>query len=203
MALTVTQSFVHAQNFLKVESGYASTEEVRIANSVQSIIVNFYRWHWLISAATNISLTQSTQDYTMAAGDQNDVLGIQNAYLTDASSTYGELQAYSDRIHPVTAVEDRPTTVCLLSPTQIRVWPNPDATYTFIWRKYSRPTVFTANSESWDIPDAFNDVVKEGMIWRLAEYRDDSRDAKAREDFYRMLTQRRDDEMRTMGRIRI
>ena len=202
MALTVDQSMAHARSFLKVGTSYASAEEVRFANSVQSAISSFHRWHWNAAAASNISLTQSTQDYTMVSGDQNTVLAVQNAYLTDASNTYPELLNNGDKTLPVTAIEDRPIAVCLISPTQIRLWPNPNATYTFIWRKHKYPVVITANSESFDIPDAFTDVAKQGMIGQLLTFADDDRSGEETKKFFALLAEQKRRERMTMGRIR-
>lgn len=192
----------HARSYLKVAAAYASGEEVRFANNVQSNISSFYRWHWNVDAGANISLTQSTQDYTINSADQNEVLAVQNAYLTDASNTYPELMISGDKTLPVTTVEDRPTAMALLSPTVIRFWPNPNATYTFIWRKHKYPTIFTANTASFDIPEAFTDIVKQGMISQLLAFADDDRTLPAKQEFQALLAEQKKRERMTMGRVR-
>ncbi len=199
---TVNQYMLHAIAFLKAESTFASSEELRFANSVNDIVTNFYRWHWNEAAATNISLSSSVQDYSMAAGDQNTVLSIANAYLTDAGSTYGELLIYHDRVLPITAVTGRPISVGMISGTQVRVWPSPNATYTLTWRKYKRATVFAANSESWDVPAAFDAVVKAGMIWQILNYQEDARAEGWQKTFYDLMANLRNNERVASGRKR-
>ena len=192
----------HARSFIKVSSTYAAAEELRLANNVQSAISSFHRWHWSAAAATDISLSASTQDYTMAAGDQDDVMAIQNAYLTDASTTYAELNTNSDKTLPVTATEDRPVSICMISPTQIRTWPTPNATYTLKWRKHSIGPVFTVNTATWQIPQHFADVAKTGMVWQLLEYHDDERAPAWKVNFDSALALQKRREQLTMGRVR-
>ena len=110
----------------------------------------------MTTGASDVSISLAVQDYTMAAGDQNTAMAIQNAYLTDASSTYPPMLVGGDSTLPITTSTDRPYAISLLSPTQLRLHPSPDGTYTLHWRKYSRPTVFTINTESFDCPDAFD-----------------------------------------------
>lgn len=199
---TVNQYMTHALNFLKLESVYGQTEEVRMANTVNEIISNYYRWHWNETDCTNVSLTTPTQDYTINAVDQNTVLAIASAYLTDASSTYPDMLVGGDKTLSVTSVTGRPMAVQMLSPTKVRVWPAPDATYTLHWRKNKRATVFTTNTETWDVPAAFDSIAKAGMIWQLLAYADDVRAETWQNTFYQWLANQKEVERRTMGRKR-
>lgn len=202
MALTVAQAMGFARNYLKVESGYASSEEIRLANTIQSIVTAYHRWNWSGTAGSDISISLAVQDYSMVAGDQNKVQSIENAYLTDASNKYAQLLTYSDQQLPVTDTTGRPFAVGLLSPTQFRFWPSPNATYTLKWRYHKRPVVFTGNTESWDIPEAFTDVVKFGLCWQLADYADDDRSESLMKQFYSLLEKQKDNDLVTGGRKR-
>lgn len=201
MALTVNQAMLHAIALIKGPSTYASSEEVRMANTVQSIISSYYRWHWLVAAATNISVSSTNQDLTMAAGDQNTVLAIQQAHLLEGTTPQPPLLICSDSIPDATTTTGQPWAAALLSPTQIRLYPAADASYTLVWRKYARPVVFTANSESFQIPDAFTDVAKAGMRWQVLDHADDDRAASWKQTFYDLLKNHRQVEERTMGRM--
>lgn len=184
---TVANMMTHARAFLGVSSTYAATEEVRIANTVNSIVGCYARWHWNTAAATNISLTADTSDYTMNAADQNTVLAIEQAYLTDASLTYPPMSLENNTLLPAVSATGRPFAVGLLSPTQVRVFPTPNSTFTLHWRKYKRPTVFTANTESFDCPSAFDQCIKQGMIWQLYVLEDETRVADAEKTFMGFL----------------
>lgn len=202
MALTVLQAATHARAFLKAEAGYASVEEVRIANTINSLIAAYYRWHWNVSAAANIGLTTPTQDYSMAAGDQNKVLYIQGAHLTDATTTYSALLVNDSIVLPATATTGRPIALGLISPTQVRFWPAPNGTFTLIWRYHKRPTAFTVNTESFDMPAGLDEAVKTGMIWQFLIYADDTRAIDFEKAFYAQLENAKTIERRTMNRVR-
>jgi hypothetical protein len=184
---TVANMMTHARAFLGVSSTYASAEEVRIANTVNGIIGNYARWHWNTSACTNISLTADTSDYTMNAADQNTVLAIEQAYLSDASLTYPPMSLENNTLLPALSATGRPFAVGLLSSTQVRVFPTPNSTFTLHWRKYKRPTVFTANTESFDTPSAFDACVKQGMIWQIYVLQDDARAPDTEKTFMGLL----------------
>lgn len=202
MALTVLQAVTHARAFLKAESGYASAEEVRMGNTVNSLIGSYFRWHWNTTAGSNISLSNSVQDYTMAAGDQNKVLYVQNGYLTDATTTYDQLLMNDAYVPRVTATTGRPIAMGLISPTQVRFYPTPNGTYTFIWRYHKRPTIFTVNSDSFDMPAGLDDTVKTGMVWQFLLYADDLRAQEVEKTFYAQLENAKMVERRTMNRMR-
>ena len=202
MALTVNQATLHAQAFFKAPSTYASGEELRIANSIQTIISSYYKWHWLIAAATNIAVVSGTRDYTMAAGDQNTVFAIQQANLLSGSTELPSLTVFSDPILDRTSTAAQPYAVSLLSPTQVRLFPSPNATYTFQWRKYARPVVFAATSESYQIPDAFTAVAKLGVVWMYLEYADDTRAPGFQKAFYEALAEHKAAELGTVARVR-
>jgi hypothetical protein len=199
---TVQQVMQHGRAFLKVGANYASNEEVRMANTINSIIGMYYRWHWMSASGGDISVSLGTQDYSLTAGDQNTVLAIQNGYLTDASNTYPPLTVEGNIALPVTNDSGRPYAVGLLSPTLMRFFPNPDATYVFHWRKHKRPTVFTANTESYDCPSSFDAVVKAGILWQLLDYQDDVRSTNWQKTFYDSLGEQKAIERVTMGRTR-
>lgn len=200
--MTVQQAMAHARGFLKVAPTYLEIEEVRMANTVNSIIGMYYRWHWVTAAATDISLSTGIQDYTMASADQNTVMAIQNAYLSDASFSYPPLVIDGNYTMPITDATGRPHAVGLLSPTQIRLFSSPSASFTFHWRKHKRPTVFTGNTESFDCPAAFDSLVKTGCVWQAMEYKDDTRSTVWMKTFYDQLAEQKNIESVGMGRIR-
>ena len=200
--MTVQQAMTHARAFLKVGPTYLEVEEVRMCNTVNSIIGMYYRWHWATAEATDISLSIGVQDYTMASADQNTVLAIQNGYLTDASSTYPPLLIEGNLTLPVSAATGRPHSVGLLSPTQVRFYITPNTSYTFNWRKHKRPTVFTANTESFDCPAAFEAIVKAGLVWQALDYADDDRAPGWQKTFYELLSEQKAIERVAMGRTR-
>ena len=173
-----------------------------MANTVQSIISGYYRWHWLQAAATDIAVSAGNQDLTMAAGDQNTVYAIASAFLVEGSTPQPELIVQSDNPLPATTTQGQPYGAGLISPTVIRLYPAADATYTFRWRKYARPVVFTANSESFQIPEAFTDVVKAGLNWQVLTYADDDRADSWKNTFYELLKNHKQIEMQTTGRNR-
>lgn len=193
---------MHGISFIKAPSAYASAEEVRIANTVQSVISSHYRWHWLITAGQDVTVSSGTQDYTLNATDQNKVYAIATANLTEGATEQSELLVQSDNQLPATSESGQPFGVCLLSPTQIRFFPNPDATYTFGWRYYARPVVFTANSENFQIPDAFTDTAKAGVVWQVLTYADDTRAPEWEKTFKELLNHHMRAEMQTTGRMR-
>lgn len=199
---TVLQTVTHAQAFLKVESTYASAEHVRMGNTVNDIVSGYYRWHWNTTAGADINLSLGVQDYNMDAADQNGVLAIQQGYLTDATTTYDDLFVEHNILLPLTTKQGRPYCIGLLSPTQIRTYQEPDATYTLHWRYYKRPTVFAATSESFDCPPAFDSVVKTGMLWQFMSYADDLRAPEYQKTFYELLDNLKRAERLTAGRIK-
>ncbi len=190
----------HARAFLKVGSSYASAEEVRLANTVNSIIGSFEKWHWNVATGTGVSVTTGIQDYTIAAADQLKVLAIQDAYLSSGATKYPQLLVHGYRSLPNTGTSDRPLAVCLMSQTALRLWPNTSGAYTLNWKYYKQPTVFTANTESFDCPDSLRDVVKAGMIWQLLSYQDDARSVEWNKTFYDFLTKTQKVEKMTIGR---
>ena len=202
MALTVNQATLHAQAFLKAPSTYASGEELRIANSIQTIISSYYKWHWLIATGVNIAMVPGTQDYTMDTADRNTVLAIHEASLLNGSTQLPPLVIFSDPILSKTGATAQPYAVSLLSPTQVRLFPSPNATYTFQWRKYARPVVFTATSENYQIPDAFTAVAKLGVAWMYLEYADDTRAPSLQKAFYEALAEHKVAELGTVARVR-
>lgn len=202
MALTVLQAAQHARAFLKVEAAYASAEEVRIANTINSLITSYCRWGWTTTAGANISLANAVQDYTMGAADQNKVLYVQNGYLTDATTTYDQLLMNDAYVPQVTATTGRPIAMGLISPTQVRFYPTPNGTYTFIWRYHKRPTAFTANTESFDVPAGLDETVKTGVLWQFLLYKDDVRSQEVEKTFYAQLENLKTIERRTMNRVR-
>jgi len=202
MAITVANAMTHARSFIKAPSTYASAEELRMANTVQGIISSYHRWHWNTAAGVGVAVALAGQTYTMNAADQNNVLAIQNGYLSGTGVNYADLNVWGEYPLPVTDTTGRPTSVCLLSGTQVRFWPASNASYTMNWRYYKRPTVFTANTETWDCPEPFAEVIKSGMIWQVLDYADDMRADKYQKTFYDLLDLRKQTERYGMGRIR-
>ena len=199
---TILETMTHARNFLKVPSTYGSTEEVRFANTINALITNHYRWHWLATAGQDISLSLAVQDYTMNAADQDKIAFIQDAHLNDVTLKYPRLGIEGNLVLPPTDTTGRPTSVGLISGTEVRFWPAPDGTYTFNWRYHRRGTIYAANTETWDVPGAFDGLVKTAMIWQLLAYQDDTRQADYANLFYKQLDDLRLGEDRTSGRIR-
>ena len=204
MAVTVTQAWQHAIVAAKMPSNAFTGEEVRCANDVQSHISNFHLWHWQITAGTNIAVTLALgQDYSMAAGDQNLVLAIAHANLLEGSTEQPDLLVQTSPILPRTSSTGQPISCGQISATQIRLWPAPDASYTFKWQFYKNATVFTANTNSYDCPDHFTDVILEGNIWKLMQLADDDRQQAQYEKFVALLAEQRRREFRTTGRSRV
>lgn len=199
---TVADYMTHARAFLGVDSNYASTEEIRMANTVNSIIGTYTKWHWNSAACTNVGLTANTSDYTMAVGDQSTVLAIEQGYLTDATTTYPPLSLENDILLPAVSTIGRPFALGLLSPTQVRLFPTSDGTYVLHWRKYKRPTVFTANTETWDLPAALDACIKQGMIWQLYTLQDDLRANDVGKNFMGLLQGIAETDKLTVGRRR-
>ena len=202
MAFSVNNATLHAVAHLKAPSNYASGEEVRFANSVQSLITGYYRWHWAASAATDIAVALNDQDKTMAAGAQDTVLAIAQAHLLEGSTPQPELLVQSDSPLPVTTTTGQPYAISIISPTVLRLFPAADATYTLKWRKYARPVIFTVNTNNWQIPEAFTDVAKAGMLWQFARYADDDRAPAFEKSFFELLANHKRAEQLTTGRSR-
>ena len=200
---TLTQTMTHARAHLKSPSTtYGSAEEVRLSNTINDIITTYARWHWMAIAGSNINITNAGQDYAMAAGDQNKVAYIQDAYLTDATLGYPRLGIESNYVLPTTDTTGRPIAVGLIDAANVRFWPKPGSNYTFKWRYHKRGTIYTANTETWDVPGAFDAVVKAGMVWQVLEYADDTRGVEWEKRFYALLEERKKSERMTIGRIR-
>ena len=204
MAFSVSNATSYATSMLKLASdALNSGDELRIANSIQTEITMFHFWNWSITAGTDVSISSGTQDYSMDSGDQNKVLGIAEANLLDGSTEEPNLMVWSYPILPKRlsgAATGQPIGVSLISPTQIRLWPTPDATYTFQWKFYARPVVFTSNSNNWDIPEAFTDVVKAGVLWQVMILQDDVREETQKNTFFSLLSNHKRIELMTVGR---
>ena len=203
MAISVAQAFLHATTALKLPEAAFSAEVVRSANDLQARISTFHFWHWLLTAATNIAVSQSTQDYTMAAGNQNRVQEIADANLLSGSTQLPALLTRSSPILPRSSTEGQPHAVGLISPTQLRLYLVPDATYTLQWRYYAQPVVFTSNSDSYQCPDTFEHVVLQGNIWKVMQLLDDERQDNQYNRFIAELTELRRSDLRTAGRRRM
>jgi hypothetical protein len=202
LALTVAQSWAHAIAHFKLPSAAFSSEEVRSANVVQSIIGDFHPWHWTLTAGTDITVVGSTQDYTMATADQNKVADIANANLASGAQQLNELTIQTWPLLRRETTTGRPIAAGLISPTQIRLWPNPDVGYTLQWRYYARPIVFTANTESYTCPDSFSHVILQGAVWKLSLLLDDERQQVLKDAFYKELSELRAAEFRLNRRSR-
>jgi hypothetical protein len=191
---------------MKLPGTAFSPEEVRSANDVQSRISGAYTWHWLLTAGANISVVAGTQDYTMNATDQNAVMAIATANLLSGST---ELAALNTTSHPmlprgdsVAASRERPYAMGLISPTQVRYYPVPDATYTGKWTYYARPIVFTVNTNTYQCPDNFENVILSGNIWKIFQLLDDDRAAQQEQDFLTQIALQIEQEKTTTGKHR-
>lgn len=202
MATTVTQAWTHALAVCKLPSTAFTAEEVRSANDIQSRISTFHLWHWLLTVGVDIAISASTQDYTMNASDQNDVQTIYDANLLEGSTQQAQLDTYSFNCLPRDTSTGQPMAACMVSPTVIRLWPTPDATYTFQWRYYAQPVVFTANTNSYQCPDTFANVILNGNIWKIFQLLDDDRADNQYKIFLNELSQLRTSENRLQGRMR-
>lgn len=202
MAITVTQAWAHGLAALKLPSTAFSAEEVRSANDIQSRISTYCLWHWLLAAGTNVAISSGTQDYTINSADQNKVQAIYDANLLEGSTEQPQLSVASIFALPKTSTTGQPIGVCLLSPTSIRLWPTPDATYTFQWRYYARPITFAANSESYQCPDNFENVILNLNIWKLMQLMDDDRADNQYKIAANELAQLKESEMKTVSRMR-
>ncbi len=206
MALTVTLGWQHAIAALKLPSTAFTAEEVKSANDVQSRISGYYNWHWLLTAGTNHTVVAGTQDYTMTAADQNKVQAIATANLLSGTT---ELAALNVNSHPMlsradttAAARERPYAMGLISPTQVRYYPVPDASYTGKWVYFARAIVFAANTETYQCPDSFENVILAGNLWKLFQLLDDDRATPQEQDFMLQLEKQKEQEMRTTGRTR-
>src|SRR6185295_15044765 len=130
----------------------------------------------------------SGQAYSLDSSQQNKVLELASANLKSGSTQLPELLIWSDPIVPLTSTTGQPYAVSLTSPTTIRLYPAPVATYTFQFRYYARPVTFAANSESYQCPDNFGDVIRAGMIWQAALFLDDDRAPEFEKTFYAALS---------------
>lgn len=206
MALTVTLAWQHAIAALKLPSTAFTAEEVKSANDVQSRISGYYNWHWLLTAGSNHTVVAGTQDYTMNAADQDKVQAIATANLLTGTT---ELAALNVNSHPLlprgdsdSAARQRPYAMGLLSVTQVRYYPVPDAAYTGKWTYYARPIVFTTNAGTYQCPDSFENVILAGNLWKLFQLLDDDRADNQEKDFMLQLEKQKEQELRTMGKRR-
>ena len=201
-SITVTVGWQHALAAMKLPSTGFSAQEVNSANDIQSTISSFHLWHWTLTAGATIATVAGTQDYSMGAADQNKVLSIAVANLLEGSTEQPPLQV-SEIMLPRYTTQGQPFCCGLLSQTQIRMYPNPDAVYTFKWTYYARPVIFTTNAGSYDCPDTFSNVIFELNIWKVMQLMDDDRQEKQYEKGIALLSNLRQIEFKTVGRSRV
>ncbi len=207
MAFSVANATSYATSMLKLSSSALnSADELRIANLINTEIVMFHLWNWSITAGTDIAISSGTQEYSMDSGDQNKVLAIYKSNLLSGSTEEPQLMNWSATGLPRRlsgAATGQPIAVGLISPTKITLWPTPDATYTFQWHYHARPAIFTVNSTAWDIPEAFTDVVKAGVLWQVMVLQDDVREEPQKQTFFSLLANHKRVETMTTGRRRL
>ena len=207
MAFSVANATSYATSMLKLSSSALNAaDELRIANLINTEIVMFHLWHWSIVAGTDIPISSGTQEYDMAAGDVNKVLGIFKSNLLSGSTEEPQLMNWSVTGLPRRlsgAATGQPIAVGLISSKRITLWPTPDATYTFQWHYHARPAIFTVNSTAWDIPEEFTDVVKAGVLWQVMVLQDDVREDTQKQTFFSLLSNHKRIEMMTTGRRKI
>ena len=203
MAFSVANASSYATSMLKLSSSALNAaDELRIANLINTEIVMFHLWHWSIAAGTDIAISSGTQEYSMDSGDQNKVLAIYKSNLLSGSTEEPQLMNWSATGLPRRlsgAATGQPIAVGLISPTKITLWPTPDATYTFQWHYHARPAIFTVNSTAWDIPEAFTDVVKAGVLWQVMILQDDVREERQKQNFFSLLGNHKRVEAMTTG----
>lgn len=202
MSITAATAFGHALAVLKLPSDGFSSQLVNCSNDVQSRISGFYNWHWLLTAGTNISVVAGTQDYTMAAADQNKVAAIGTGNLLTGTTELPPLMTNDHPMLPKWSAQERPYAMGLISPTTLRFFPVPDATYTGKWTYYAQPAVFAASGDSYQCPDTFENAILAGNIWKLYQVMDDDRAVAQEQDFMLQLSELRNKEFRTAGRNR-
>lgn len=195
---TITQITAHAQAYVKGNSNLLSAEELRIAQTVNNIVSNYYTWRWAVSAGTDISVTTPTQEYSMAAADQNEVRNITEAWLVSGSTDQFPLIVFDNPPVPTTDTTGRPFAVSVINETQLRLYPAPDASYTLKWRFQNSGAIFAANTESYQAPARFDETIKAGVIWQFLEFMDDPRSELWKNTFFGMLEQQKAVEMRRL-----
>lgn len=203
MAISVANAYSHATATMKLISTGFSAETVRFANDVQSRISTFHFWTWLLTAGTNIAMVAGTQDYNMAAGDQSKVQEIAEANLLSGTTELPPLLTRSSPVLTKSATQGQPYAVGLISPTAVRLLPVPDAAYTFQWRYYAMPVVFTLTTDNYQCPDTFENVILQGNIWKLMQLMDDDRQDTQYQRFIAELSELRRSDLRTAGRRRL
>ena len=203
MAFTVANATSYVTSMLKLSSStFSAADELRMANLIQTEITMFHLWNWAITAGTDIAISSGTQEYSMDSSDQNKVLAIYKANLLSGSTEEPQLMNWSATGLPRRlsgAATGQPIAVGLISPTKITLWPTPDATYTFQWHYHARPAIFTVNSATWDIQEAFTDVVKAGVLWQGMVLQDDVREDTQKQNFFSLLSNHKRVEMMTTG----
>ena len=193
---TITQLTTHALAFVKGNSTLLSAEELRIAQTVNNYVNNYYPWQWAIVAGTDIAVSSGTQEYTMAAGDQDRVHAVYEAWLVSGTTDQPPLIVFDSPPVQTTDTTGRPFAVSKISETVLRLFPTPDATYTLEWRFHTAGTVFTANTESYNAPARFDQAIKAGVIWQFLEFLDDGRSEQWKDTFFSSLELLKRNEMR-------
>ena len=194
--LTIANVTAHALAFVKGNSTLLSAEELRIAQTVNDYVNNFYPWQWAIVAGTDISLVSGTQEYTMAAADQTRVHSITEAWMVTGTTDIIPLVVYDSPPVYTTDTTGRPFALSKINETQVRLFPTPDATYNLEWRFHTAGTVFTANTETYNAPVRFDQAVKAGVIWQFLEFLDDGRSEMWKGMFFNSLELLKRNEMR-------
>lgn len=195
---TITQVTSHAQAYVKGNSNLLTSEEVRIAQTVNNIVNNYYSWRWGITSGTNITVVQSTQEYNLAAADQNEVRSIVEAWLLTGTTDLSPLIVFDNPPVPTFDTEGRPWAISLISESRVRLYPNPDAAYTLSFRFQNSGAIFTANTESYEAPARFDEGIKAGVIWQFLEFMDDQRSEIWKNTFFGLLEQQKMVEMRRL-----
>lgn len=202
---TVNALWTHALNAAKLASTDLSAEELRIAQFVQNEVNQYFTWKWSVASGTNITVVQTTQEYNLAAGDQNLVHAIIEAWLVSAGTAQFPLIVYDRDPVSTTATEARPYAISLISDTRVRLYPNPDAAYTLSFRYHTLGAIFALNSESFTAPGRFDNAIKAGMLWQMTSHMDetDPRIDRYKATFYELLEREKLNEIRRQHTVRV
>lgn len=198
---TIANLSSYARAFFKGNSDLLSAEEVRIAQEVQNYVSTYYPWKWTKASGTNVAVVQSTQEYDLAAANQDRVYMITEAWLLSGTTDQFPLIRFDNPPVPTTDTEARPWAVSLITEDRIRLYPNPDAAYTFSFRFHDMGALFTANTESYLAPGYFDEAIKAVTLWKWAEFMDDQPGERVqilKQEADQRLAQQRSNELRRL-----
>jgi len=202
---TIANLSTYARGYFKGNSDLLSTNEVAIAQEVQNYVSTYYPWKWTRVSGTNVAVSQSTQEYNLAAANQDRVYRITEAWLLSGSTDQFPLIVFDNPPVPTTDTEARPWAVSVITEDRVRLYPNPDAAYTFSFYFHDMGALFTANTESYAAPGYFDEAIKAVTLWKWAEFMDWTLGPdvdKLKQEADRRLEQQRLNELRRIHQAR-